>query len=249
MGYIPIIDLKSFPNAYNKGNTSIMNPWEFFFIQPYNYTLEEVKLYAKNIKYYKCTGKENRPREKKIYYNKNSIFFWHNFEEKFMPLKKEIIEESNSIMKQLFGNSTNILGVKVRGTDYISLKLKGHSIQPKIEKVILDVKMMDKKYKYDFIFFATEDEIIKKKFIPEFGDKLRVLNPKVKINYNYNNTYMINLNENIYGNIEYIRNYVLNIIILSKCLDIITSKCTGATGIFILTNGFRNAKIYNLGEY
>ena len=166
-----------------------------------------------------------------------------------MPLKKEIIEESNSIMKQLFGNSTNILGVKVRGTDYISLKLKGHSIQPKIEKVILDVKMMDEKNKYDFIFFATEDEIIKKKFIPEFGDKLKVLNPKIKINYNYNNTYMINLNENIYGNIEYIRNYVLNTIILSKCLDIITSRCSGATGIFILTNGFRNTKIYNLGEY
>ena len=60
---------------------------------------------------------------------------------------------------------------------------------------------------------------------------------------------MINLNEKIYGNIEYIKNYVLNIIILSKCLDIITTKCNGAAAIFILTKGFRNSKIYNLGEY
>ena len=132
---------------------------------------------------------------------------------------------------------------------YISRRPKGHSIQPNIERVISDVKIMDEKNKYDFIFFATEDEIIKKRFIPEFGNKLKLLNPNITINYNYNKPYMINLNEKIYGNIEYIKNYVLNIIILSKCLDIITTKCNGAAAIFILTKGFRNSKIYNLGEY
>ena len=72
MGYIPIIDLKSFPNAYNKGNTSIMNPWEFFFIQPYNYSLEEVKLYAKNIKQHK-TRKIASPLNKLV--KKTKYFF------------------------------------------------------------------------------------------------------------------------------------------------------------------------------
>ena len=249
MGYIPIIDLKSFPNAYNNGNTSIINPWENFFYQPYNYTLEEVKLYAKNITFFECIPEVFRPEEKKLYYNKNLINFWHNLEQKYMPLKREIIKESIDIMKALFGNSTNVLGVKMRGTDYISVRPRGHSIQPQIESVISDVKMMDQKYKYDFIFFATEDEMQKKKFVPEFGNKLKLLNPNVTINYDYNNPNMINLNEKIYGNIEYIKNYVLNIIILSKCLDIITTRCNGAAAIFILTNGFRHTKIYNLGEY
>ena len=248
-GYIPIIDLKSFPNVYNKGNISVINPWEKFFFQPYNYTLEEVEKYAKNIKYYKCNGKEYRPNEKYIYYHHNLVSFWHNFAKKFMPLKKEIVKEALYLMKKLFGNSLNILGVKMRGTDYISLRLKGHSIPPKIEQVISDTKMMDEKYKYDYIFFATEDEIIKKQFVEIFGNKLKLLNPKVIINYNYNNTYMINLNENIYGNLEYIKNYILNTIILSKCLDIITPRCSGAAGIFILTNGFRNTIIYNIGQY
>ena len=166
-----------------------------------------------------------------------------------MPLKNEIKEEANNIMKNLFNNSKNILGVKIRGTDYLSVKPKNHSKQPKVEQVILDVKHMDEQYNYDFIFFATEDELIKEKFIPEFRTKLKLLNPNVKVKYDYSNKYKINLNKNINGNLDYIKNYLLNIIILSNCLDIVTSRCSGAAGIFILTKGFRNIKIYNLGLY
>ena len=238
-GYIPIIDLQSFKNAYNKGNTSFGNPWELFFNQIYNYTLEDIKKYAKNIKYLKCEGRFYRPDEINIYYNNKSINFWHNFANKYMPIKNEILNQVNDIMKKLFNDSKNILGVKLRGTDYLSRKEKRHSIQPKVEKVINDVKMMDKLYKYDFIFFSTEDELIKNKFVPKFKDKIRLLNPNVHVNYDYNEKNKINLNERIYGNIEYIKNYVMNIIILSNCLDIVTSRCSGAAGIFVLTNGFR----------
>ena len=49
--------------------------------------------------------------------------------------------------------------------------------------------------------------------------------------------------------LRYIKNYLLNIIILSKCLDFVSSKGSGATGVFILTNGFRHIKIYDLGLY
>ena len=248
-GYIPIIDLQSFNNVYNKGNTSKINPWELFFYQPYNYTLEEVKKYAKKYKYLICTGKFFRPDEVNIYYDNNSIFSWHNFAMKYMPIKKEILQEVYIIMKKLFHNSKNILGVLIRGTDYISKKPKGHSIPPKVEQVVKDVKIMDKKYKYDYIFFSTEDEIIKQKFIHHFVNKIKVLNPSVIINYNYKKKYNINLHEKIIGNLDFVKNYILNIIILSKCLDIIISRCSGAAGIFIFSKGFRNTKIYNLGLY
>ena len=45
------------------------------------------------------------------------------------------------------------------------------------------------------------------------------------------------------------KNYLLNIIILSKCLDFVSSKASGAAGVFILTNCFRHIKIYDLGLY
>ena len=249
IGYIPIIDLKSFPNVYNGNDTTKNNPWELFFYQPYNFTLEEVTNYAKNSSYVECTANDFRPDEINMYYNNFSINFWHDLAAKYMPIKKDLMNEVNIIMKNLFGNSENILGVKLRGTDYLAAKPPGHSIPPSVNQVILDVKEMDETYNYDFIFFSTEDELIRKKFIPNFKSKIKLLIPKTNINYNYEEKDFINLNKNINGNIEYTKNYVLNTIILSKCLDIVANRCSGTAGIFIITNGFRHAKIYNLGQY
>ena len=38
-------------------------------------------------------------------------------------------------------------------------------------------------------------------------------------------------------------------IILSKCIDIISAQTSGAIGVFIFSNGFRYSKVYNLGYY
>ena len=241
-GTIPIIDLKSFPNIYNKGNTNTKNQWELFFYQPYNYTLDEVEKYSDNINYYKCVPKPNSPNENLIYYNKSLISFWHNFAKSYSPIKNEIMEEAAFIFKKLFENSKNILGVKLKGTDYISLKPKYRYFQPKTEQIKLDVIEMNIKYKYDFIFLSTEDELIKTEFVQEFGNKLKLLNPNLEKKKLARN---INLKRKIYGDLEFTKNYILNVIILSKCLDIITSRCCGAAAIFILTNRFRHIRIYN----
>ena len=108
---------------------------------------------------------------------------------------------------------------------------------------------MDKKYKYDWIFIATEDNIIRNKFIKEFGDKLKYLLPKENIQYNYANNTYLTFNQGIKVNLENLNIYLINIIILSKCIDIITSRTNGSIGIFILTEGFRYNKVYYLGLY
>ena len=56
-GYIPVIDLESFPNIFNGFNVSSINenPWEDYFEQPFGYTLKNVKRFSKNISYFKCT--------------------------------------------------------------------------------------------------------------------------------------------------------------------------------------------------
>ena len=86
-GYIPIVDLQSFKNIYNYGNRTIKNPCELSFCQPFNYTLEEVKLYAKNVKYLNCTSIFYRPNELDIYYNNKINTFWHNFALKYIHIK------------------------------------------------------------------------------------------------------------------------------------------------------------------
>lgn len=245
-GYIPIVDLISFENTYNNFTISNnSNPWEIFFEQPFGYTLEEV-LKTSNFQYFECTDREDRPNEIFIYFNKVAIDFWRGLAMKYCPLKKEIITEANIIMKQLFKGSDNILGVKIRGTDYIASKIHGHPIPPKIDDVISDVKKMQIKNNYDWIFFASEDKIFKEKFINEFKGKIKYLNPKKDVDYDYNKRQVITYQ--ISGNLEYTKNYVINIYILSKCTDIIMSRCSGAAGVILLNNGFRNSLIYKIGE-
>ena len=170
--------------------------------------------------------------------------FWHNLALKYIPLKSKIIKEAEKVRKKLFNESKNVLGVLIRGTDYISKKPKGHPIQPDPNIVIKDVKEMDKKNKYDWIFLATEDDNIRTKFIKEFGDKVKMVQTK---NINYKDGYLAD-NENLRG-IEFQKIYLLSMLTLSKCLDVIITRCSGAMGAFIFSEGFRESLIYFLGYY
>lgn len=250
-GYIPIIDVESFSNIFNGFNKSSLsiNPWELFFYQPFNFTLKDVKRKAKNIKYFECKSSFNRPNYNNFLLNEVLINYWHNIANIYMPIKKEIINESNNIINNLFKNSKNILGVLTRGTDYLSRKPKYHPIPPDYKMVIQDIKKMDSQNNYDYIFLATEDDIIREKIINAFNQKIKIYKFKENIKYNYKTKNLLGYNNIIRGNIEFIKIYIINIIILSKCIDIISARTSGSIGVFILTQGFRNIKIYYLGNY
>ena len=249
-GYIPIIDLSSFPNNINgfKINSINNNPWEYFFNQPYDYSLENVIKKAKNIEYFKCEYSISFPKINS-YLNNIIIDFWHNIAIKYIPIKFKIIKKAEITFKRLFKGSKNILGILARGTDYISFKPSKHPIPPKTIIMIKDIKEMEIKNKYDWFFLATEDDLIRLKFIKEFGNKLKYLIKYKYIKYNYKKKKLLCYNKNISGNYEYIEIYLINIIILSKCMDFISARTSGAMGTFILSNGFRNIKIYFLGNY
>ena len=240
--------MTTLPNVINGFNNSKTNNWESLFEQPFNFTLENVLKYGKNIRHIQTSDCHPRISPYKPL-NEVSLNFWHHFAIKYSPIKNELIELSNKIMFKLFKDSKNILGVLARGTDFVSMKLKDHPIPPNITDVIKDVKEMDNKYNYDYIFFTTEDEIIREQFSRYFQNKLKQVKPNIKINYDYSKKNFLGYNKNINGNIEFNKIYLLNIIILSKCLDLIAAKSNGSVGVLILTNGFRYVKIYNLGLY
>ena len=108
-----------------------------------------------------------------FYNHKLLIDFWHNIFKRYIPIKKEIIIQVNEYKKKLFGFNSNILGILMRGTDYISRKPRFHPIPPKISDALKDTKEMDMRYNYDYFFLSTEDSIIRQKFIKEFPRKLK----------------------------------------------------------------------------
>lgn len=249
-GFIPVIDLKSFPNIFNRFNasSSTKNYWELFFNQPFGYKLSDIEKKAKNIIYFECNNYK-KPNKYNIYINKVLMDFWHNLAYKYISIKKEIIKEAESKRDNLFKGSNNVLGVLMRGTDYIAKMPKNHCIPPNIAIAFKDIKLFNNKNKYDFIFLATEDDIIRNKFIKEFGQKLKYLKPELNIEYNFEKKRNLAFNKNIIGNHNFMKMYLINIIILSKCIDIICARTGGSIGAFVLTKGFRNTKVYYLGEY
>ena len=247
-GYIPILEVASFSNIFTGNNKPKDNPWEEFFNQPCGYTLNEV-IKMKDVKIFKCECVCDMPDEKTIYSNTIMLNYHHKIQEKYMSIKNNIYKEVEKIWQNLFGNSTNVLGIFIRGTDYISIEPSGHSRQPSTKRLINDVIKMNKKNKYDFIFLGTEDNKIRNLFIKIFGKKLKYLIPKDKIVYNYDTGNYLTYNKNVFGNMNFSKIYLLSVIILSKCIDIISSRTSGAAGVFIISNGFRNKIVYYLGEY
>ena len=251
-GKIPIVNLLRFPNIFNRFKESSLsldqNPWEYFFKQPFDYKLKDVKTYAKQIEYYEC--KSIRPKKDIIFYNKSYSYYWHNLYETYFPIKDEIIKEAENIRKKLFKNSKNILGIFLRGTDFVATRPGGHSIQPEPEVVFNDVDKFDEKNNYDFYFLATEDYLIRDKFKNKYNKKLKYLETNLSFGYDYKSgKARLAYNKNINGNINFMKNYLINIIILSKCIDIIFGRTNGSMMIFIIAKGFRNIKAYNLGLY
>lgn len=175
-GYVPIIDVKSFKNFFNNYsvNLSDVNPWEIFFDQPFGYTLNNVLIKAKKIKYIICNSNINRPGSK-IFFNQILIDFWHNIAKLYIPIKFDIINESNIIIRKLFNGSNNVLGFLIRGTDYISRRPRNHPIPPTPKMAIKDIKAINEKNNYDWFFISTEDDIIREIFIKEFGSKVKFL--------------------------------------------------------------------------
>jgi hypothetical protein len=250
-GFIPILEFISYKNIINGFivNPIKGNPWEYYFNQPFGYEYNNIIRKTKNIKFFECNPNNTIRPHPNIFLNQTNMNYWHIFTKKYVPIKNEIINESNSIIKTIFKGSKNILGVFLRGTDYVAMKPHFHPIPPKVEDAIKDVKLLDNKNKYNWIFLATEDNNIRNVFIKSIGIKVKYLLSKTKINYNYTAKRPLAVNINLKNNLDFHKIYLLNIIILSKCLDLLAAKTSGTAGIFILTEGFRYYKVYNLGFY
>ena len=252
-GRIPLVNLIRFPNIFNGFNDSSLtldqNPWEYFFKQPFGYNLKDVKTNSKNIRDYECSIYK-RPNHDIIFDNKFYSYYWHNLYETYFPIKDEIIIRAENIMKKLFKNSENILGIFLRGTDFVATKPKKHYIQPEPEVVFNDVDKFDEQNNYDFYFLVTEDYLIRDKFKNKYNKKLKYLENNLSFNYNYaSGKELLAYNKNINGNFIFMKDYLTNIVILSKCIDIICGRANGAVMAFIITKGFRNVKAYNFGKY
>lgn len=130
--WIPVVDMQNYPNAYlAPEKLGKENSWEYYFEQPFRVGLEEA-YNGENV----ILCRENKGHipyhRNECYDNKNlELNEWRMFVKLgLLKVKSEFVEEASATYRKLFSPTDCVLGVLLRGTDYVANKPKGHPIPP-----------------------------------------------------------------------------------------------------------------------
>lgn len=193
-GWIPVVNLNCHPNQYL--NSIDDNMWEYFFSPVSNISIEEA--YAcKNV--IRCSVNNIRLNEFRIniFYRKMEklLFINHGLRwRQIIRINAECLEFIvSNIPNKILDANWRVLGCVARGTDYgnaaNSLMNRNRAPIASIDKMITTCKWKMELWNCDYIFLATEDEKIFKKFKSEFREKLLYVNQK-RVWHDYTKNYI-----------------------------------------------------------
>ena len=251
-GWLPVVDMQNYPNVYlAPEKLGKENSWEYYFEQPLRIGLEEA-YNGENV----VLGNGSGLTVPILYEtmalleNQNNVLTEWRMLRKFglLKVKPKFYEESLMARKTLFEPNDRVLGVHLRGTDYLSERPHGHPIPPPLEFAISTILEKLDEWDCNKIFLATEDKNIVQNFKNIFGDTCVLLN-KAYLNYesgkwvteqriNRDNDYFLQGKE-----------YLIESLILSQCNSYISSRCSGAVGVMMLADNFEHTYFFNLGRY
>lgn len=157
---IPYADFERYPCQYSVDReiNGTKNAWEYYFEQPFTppeggyeaYTGKKIILSGWQLR----RSKKDRQLEQEWYNmprQERKAFF-----QTYLPVKNYIQEEVQKIYREQF-EGNNVLGVFMRGTDYVARKPLWHKVQPTPEQVKRKIDEFLAAYKIDKIFLVTED--------------------------------------------------------------------------------------------
>lgn len=237
---IPIIDLTHFDNFYLHTTETIdkINSWEYYFRQPTDIiplgNIADISIFDSN----------------SYLHNDYSVNDRQKLFKKYIRFNDDIIKSVNSFFNKYINQ--RILGVRIRGTDYVNTMAAHHCIQPSIDQVIADISIYLKKYRIDKIYVSTDESKYFKTLKDKFGSliisqqTIFVDNPS---NTEWNGEYLNKLHSMDFI-VQSQKEYLANIIILSKCQYLISGS-TSATPIIELLRDTDpiSEKVYNFGTY
>ena len=246
---IPIADMQVCENAYHYENeVGRINTWEYYFEQPAGISVNEALAYE-NFTVRDTVLCPNPRQYAPFYYNQDGqLDYWRGICRKYIRFKPQVLERLTKLNEAAQGK--RILGVLVRGTDYVALKPKDHPIPPTAEQAIAKTREVMQEKVFDIVYLATEDKNILAKFQEAFNEKL--LLPEAQyINYDYDNPKFLADYDPDRKNDKYLRGleYLVSMLFLSKCQGFITSITSGSVGVMCLSEGFDYLYVFDLGLY
>lgn len=242
--FIPIMDMKTYPNQYmDTDELGKVNTWEKFF-EPLSKMGIDEALNSKN-----AIWGYDSPNYLTNYKEDYDIDAMHIAYEKYIYLKPNVQKYIDCEYERILHAYRKPLGVLIRGTDMNQLKLKNHPIQPSMEEMAEIAENYYKEWNCDIIYLSTEDEKIYRYFKATFGEKVVSTNQ-----HRFENT-----GEKWLAEIEIFREddkflrgleYLTTIFLLSKCDNMIGSLCCGTLCTQIIHGSrYENLVIVEKGFY
>lgn len=236
----------------NANQSDTCNNWDWYFIQP-------IELgYFPNCNYINCTivkcDRKNSTFNSgiKLAFDLESDDFkiWKLIYNKFVIFNKSTQNYLEKELRLLDKGAT--IGTIIRGTDYVTLKPKGHPIQPDMKILINLLRDEMKTGKYQYIYVATEEKKLFDMISMEFGEEIVLSNKRVYYDVYYCNEPSVigkihfdRENDNYLKGIEYLSS--LNI--LSKCNSIIGGNCGGMVYAALMAPDNSTTNVINCGLY
>lgn len=267
--YILVVDMCSGENMYQQDDE---NAWEKFFIQPmcdFSVTKQELERIKSEENYAICPKKLKHnyqfeslfslacrlknpaitfpmPRDFLIRSNLHCVF--QNVFKRYIRFQPEVASYMQTEYEKILQNKGRVLGVLARGTDYVQSKPYNHPVQPSVDEIIDKCEeIIDK---WDYIYLATEEYAIEKKFREKFGD-LILVNQRQYYDGDYQNKWLCDTrfdreNDEFFRGLE----YVSSINILSKCNHLVAGLCGGTQAALIMNdNQYDYVYLFDLGNY
>ena len=248
--WIPVVDMQNYSNFYlAPEKLGKENSWEYYFEQPLRIGLKEaysgeniVLSTGQFVPFPQFNGVA-------IYESKEYQAPWRMLVKKgFLRVKKDLQKEIIAIREKLFAPTDRVLGVNLRGTDYVVKKPKNHPIPPSMSLAKSTVAEKLKEWNCNKIFLATEDKTIVQEFKTTFGDLCVTIDreyieydPKTWINEN-----LIDRENDVYlqG-----KDYLIETYLLSMCNSFVAAKSNSVACLMFLTENFENTFVFDLGLY
>lgn len=247
-GCIPVVDFSYFGNAFlEKDEIGIINPWEYYFEQPTQFSLQAA-YHAQNVILgnadVDCTVEEFDA----LIDNEEAFKQYVEIFNKYVHINSRIAKKNIAIYENLINPGWKVLGVVYRGTDYRNRAVPGEHKQPRMDELLQMAEELMERWSCDHIFLATEDKGAVEIFKQRFGGKVVCTEKeRYESTIKYSFSYKFDREFDAYLKGE---EYLTEIYILSKCNCLLSSR-VGILAAALPMNGgkYEEKYIYDLGLY
>ncbi len=254
-GMIPLVDMKYYHNIYLEDNEFCkINAWDYYFDTNKVSGTSLEKVYSGS-DFSLCSGfpLDECPNDSiEFLLNKDAKNYWNSLFWKYMPVNKVMMDYVKAFVGEKIepirrGGQT-IVGVCLRGTDYIALRPQGHPVQPSTGEAIAKIKELQGKWGFTKILLVTEDKGISAAIKNEFKDAIVELDD---YKYDYSGNGYVGYVQAKRKKDKYLhgKEYLRSILLLGECDYMIAGRASGAVVAHILARRVKEEYFFDLGVY